>query len=424
MKSIVLKLDNDEFTIPCSREILDKIPANKTDLYNELISNHEYLVKSKVRKSTFTSFQQFFISGQPPVLDISNILEYHDLNEEFGILNKYFSSEESTQTINIAYLKNDQKNSAIDTKSIEEKIAENLDKYLAKNPNEMSQIQFNSLYNIFFNSKRKLDNQDEAYQFIIQNGSQNSEFYSLIRSLDITKMDKYQRDSIFQHREHLGFLPMNHEAYILKLEKQIKDLKTMGNRDEQEKASTNSDEQIMITIEYDNNEENRFNGLIQYLTDKYKDKPINQIIKVEATSIDRPNGLMPYEPENVLDLKKKCYYQSSCKKNPSITFDFGDLNISPTHYSIISSKFQSNYILTDWEIHGSIDLKTWKLLDKRENDSSLQGPGFSNTFNITLNENNQSFRYIKLLMTDVDSHGTYYLIFQSIEFFGTLRGSF
>lgn len=259
--------NNHEYKIPCSRYILDKIPARKDDLYNILIGQHRYDVKSKVKDTTFNSFHKFFTENQVPNFDTTNILEFHDLNEEFGILDDYLSSERSIFLINISYLIENKQKSMIDTSSIETKISENLDEYLANYPEEMSHIRFNSLYNIFFNPRRKLENQDNAYEFIIQ----NENFYSLIPSLDVKKMKKYQRESIFKHNEHLGFLPSNFETYILKLEQEIEELKSkLKNREETDKLIDKQEviksvDINKITIEFDGKVENRFNGLFLIL---------------------------------------------------------------------------------------------------------------------------------------------------------------
>lgn len=402
---------------------MDKIPKSHDALYDILIDKHEYFVISKVKDTTFSSFLKYFVENQVPDFDITNILEFHDLNEEFGILEDYLSLERSIFLLNISYLTENKPKSMIDTSSIEAKISENLDEYITNFSKEMAHIQFNSLYNIFFNPRKKLENHDNAYEFIIQ----NEKLYSLIPSLDANKMKKYQRESIFRRDEHFGFLTSNFETYILKLEQENEELKSkLKNISEEMDKSIEKQEVIKsvdinkITIEFDGKKENRFNGLIRYLTNinKEKDKKfsINDIIKVEASSINDNF----YIPENVLQLDKECYFHSKNIENSYIIFNFGKFKLLLTHYSISSRKFHGNSELRNWKIQGSNDHQTWKTLDKVEQDKSLVGLGASNTFEVKLNKDKECFQYIKLKITDVNNYGSYYLIFQSIEFFGTL----
>lgn len=69
-------------------------------------------------------------------------------------------------------------------------------------------------------------------------------------------------------------------------------------------------------------------------------------------------------------------------------------------------------------IEGSNNDKLWTVLDSHQNYSSLEGPSVTCTFDIIQHERN--FRYLRINQTGKDSSSNYFLIFASLEFFGTL----
>ena len=100
--------------------------------------------------------------------------------------------------------------------------------------------------------------------------------------------------------------------------------------------------------------------------------------------------------------------------------------MKPSHYSIRSNNWsggQGSCHPKSWNIEGSNDNINWTLLDKRTNDRSLDGSGFSNTFEIEESKTtNEYFQYLRITQTDVNTFGDdNSLIFSALEYFGTIQ---
>lgn len=157
-------------------------------------------------------------------------------------------------------------------------------------------------------------------------------------------------------------------------------------------------------------------GIISFLTEN-NNGDIDQIIKAEASSCD---GIISYNPKNVLRLNKKCYFVSKEEENASLTLDFQQRRILLHNYTIKAREWD-NYFLTDWKLQGSNDNCHWIDLDERTNEKSIKGLGLIKNFEISKTDgSNQSYRFIRILLTDVSSSSRFYLSFSAIEFFGVL----
>lgn len=169
-----LILNDKTFEFPSDIELLKKI---KSTVSNYLINLRSYEVQSKVRYETFQLFFNYWENETDLIINESNIWEFTQLNDEFGLLEEYLSSPDIEQLFNISnllhsdYLPNfkDLKKYNFNKSSIEQRISHQLDKYIAESPNELCQIPITSLYNIFFNNERLLNDHDQAYLFIINN---------------------------------------------------------------------------------------------------------------------------------------------------------------------------------------------------------------------------------------------------------------
>ena len=99
--------------------------------------------------------------------------------------------------------------------------------------------------------------------------------------------------------------------------------------------------------------------------------------------------------------------------------------MKPSHYSIRSNNWsggQGYCHPKSWKIEGSNDNNNWTLLDKRTNDRSLDGSGFSNTFEIEESKTtNEYFQYLRITQTDVNTGSNYFFILSALEYFGTIQ---
>jgi hypothetical protein len=103
--------------------------------------------------------------------------------------------------------------------------------------------------------------------------------------------------------------------------------------------------------------------------------------------------------------------------NSWICYDFKDMRVTLTHYSVRSRRDGNDYHLRSWILEGSNDCKSWVEIDHHTNDSSLNSEGAIAIFPIS---SSSDYQYIRLRQIDVNSSGTHHLIVSAIEFYGIL----
>eukprot|EP01084_Bolivina_argentea_P272382 463743_1 len=102
--------------------------------------------------------------------------------------------------------------------------------------------------------------------------------------------------------------------------------------------------------------------------------------------------------------------------NPSFTFDFGEFEINPKAYSIRHG-YHKGYCLRHWHFEGSNDRKTWTLISKHENDTTIQNWNEMKTFKIN-RKINQYFNAFRILKTGKCSSDTDHLMMSGFEVYG------
>jgi hypothetical protein len=160
-------------------------------------------------------------------------------------------------------------------------------------------------------------------------------------------------------------------------------------------------------------------GIIDHLTSRFCGNVHDRcVINITA---NRPYNDHPsYAPKNVADLATDSSFGSANEPNQSICFDFKEMQIRPTHYSIrMSSAAPNAYHLKNWVIEGSVDGNLWLEIDRRENNTDLNGSHAIKTFNICKVD---TFRMIRLRQIGLNHRNDNYLLFTAFEFFGSLIG--
>ena len=151
------------FKFSCTKDLLEQIPSQNTEFWNQLFEYHSYEVQSPVHNETFQSFLDFWQNKAAIEFNVSNIWEYYLLSNEFGIMKDYISSPQFENLFKISYLVLPEHVSSSITHltrnfnktSIEEQIAKHLNEYLAESSNELFQIPINFLYSIFKHPEKK-----------------------------------------------------------------------------------------------------------------------------------------------------------------------------------------------------------------------------------------------------------------------------
>ena len=161
---------------------------------------------------------------------------------------------------------------------------------------------------------------------------------------------------------------------------------------------------------------NRLNGIINYLT-LNSGKDIHSI--VTATNSGE-SQLAKY----ALELNNDSIFQSGLYSSYKqwLKYDFGKLQIRPTHYSIRTRTDKCDLANPQhWCIEVSNDDQNWTIIDSRENVTSLQKANQLDTFEIK-NEipTKESYRYIRLRQTGKSTGNCEYLTLTAFEIFGDL----
>jgi hypothetical protein len=138
------------------------------------------------------------------------------------------------------------------------------------------------------------------------------------------------------------------------------------------------------------------------------------IISITASSVGSPQS---YPLRNLADFENRTYFSTRNEANSWICYDFKDMRVKLTHYSLRATREGSTCFLQSWILDGSVDGKSWVEMDRHEKDSSLNHREAIATFNIASSSN---YRYIRLCQIGPTTRGDHYLLLNSIEFFGIL----
>jgi len=157
-------------------------------------------------------------------------------------------------------------------------------------------------------------------------------------------------------------------------------------------------------------------GIIAHLTAKcggnVADKGIVGITSL--TNYPSPG----YTARNLADLTNDNHFCSSAAQTQSVTYDFKQMNVIPTHYTIRAHcGGQGSYHMKSWVIEASLDGEAWEAIDRRDNDAHLNGYHFVHSYEVT---KIHRARYIRIAQTGPTHDNRYYLGFSAFELFGRL----
>lgn len=176
--------------------------------------------------------------------------------------------------------------------------------------------------------------------------------------------------------------------------------------------------QLHFTLEHD-----RFNGIIHKLTKECGGNVHEKgIVNVTSSShsIHYFDRIAPY----VVDFEDNIHY--FCSENIAgswLQYDFIDKKVRPTHYSIRSTNEfgKGQFNLKSWVIEGSNNENDWIELDYRKNVTDLDDYNAVQTFEIQKpSKPNESFRYLRIRSTGINSYGYNHILFSALEYFGSI----
>lgn len=179
-----------------------------------------------------------------------------------------------------------------------------------------------------------------------------------------------------------------------------------------------------ITIKCEKQEEEeKFNGILRYLTKNTEEGNIHDkgIITISSNSISDNDD--KYHPKNLVDFDEDNFYESKNEKDAKVCFDFNDMTVQLSGYSILSYANNKNSYghLKNWTIEVSNDGKNWIEIDEHIKDDSVNGNRIAKYFQVK-DRVDSFYRFVQLHMTGNSSYeGIYTVFFYNIEFYGKLR---
>lgn len=125
-------------------------------------------------------------------------------------------------------------------------------------------------------------------------------------------------------------------------------------------------------LKYDGNSEHAFDGIIRDLSGDQGCNVVDMgLVEVTSSSYNGSNRV----PKNVVDFDDmNHYFQSKNLQDSWIQYDFKNLKVNPTHYSIRSRHDlrDGDNSLVNWKIEGSNDGLRWTTLDQRESNELIR----------------------------------------------------
>ena len=129
-----------------------------------------------------------------------------------------------------------------------------------------------------------------------------------------------------------------------------------------------------------------------------------------------------YRPKNAVEIGTDSEFRSENVRNSWLCYDFKTPRVIPTSYSIKSPNFDPGvWQPKSWILEVSNDgsEESWRVIDRRENNSELNGRHLTRNFAIT-SELSEPFRFIRLRLTGENHEGGHRLVICSLEVFGWL----
>ena len=115
------------------------------------------------------------------------------------------------------------------------------------------------------------------------------------------------------------------------------------------------------------------------------------------------------KPEKVIDYETNDDWFSNGNPDNWIEFNFKNQKVKINGYSIKTYNNATNWHhLKNWIIEGSNNRNQWMEIDKKENNSDLNGRNYQCFFPIS--RRGDEFQYIRLRMIGTNHHGDYYEI--------------
>jgi hypothetical protein len=159
-------------------------------------------------------------------------------------------------------------------------------------------------------------------------------------------------------------------------------------------------------------------GIISYLTDKHGGNVHDRkIVGLTASSTDFGEIRHLVELQNLPGAQ----FQTAVLPDQWICYDFKNIRVCLRGYTLRSSSNSTvnNYNPQHWVIEGSLDRDSWIILDRRENNSDINGANLKGVFSL-VNPKLQFFRFFRFRQTGLNHAKNTAIMLGSWELFGII----
>jgi hypothetical protein len=163
-------------------------------------------------------------------------------------------------------------------------------------------------------------------------------------------------------------------------------------------------------LEFPFEEAKSADGIILYLTRKHRGNvQVTGIVTITSKSVcqDEPR----YAVQNVAALISPWYFMSKDEPGRWVCWDFHEMRVRPTHYTIKS------YRLKSWVVESWLDGEAWTEIDRKTDIVGFKYDWGPASFAVS---KPAECRFIRLTQTGKRHNGDDYLSIVAFEFFGTL----
>lgn len=271
------------------------------------------------------------------------------------------------------------------------------------------------LYSIISNTNLKIQSEDSLLDFIEEiftrreNENDEDDEYNITLFYETIEFYGLTENKFFEFIQKLNSTDISYEIW--------NKLKECFYIDSYSLSGLNKERYAYRSFEYDEDDDDRLNGIIHFLRGK------SSYGEIEVTSSSTYSDRYPENVVNFDDDKK--YFMSDDQKNSWVKIDFKEKKVRPNFYTIQSRNGYERgcHHLKNWCIEGSntnLD-DDWKILDERNRISCLDDSSAIHTFEIkTKLKKDECFRFLRLRETGVNTGGHYHLTLSALEFFGFL----
>jgi hypothetical protein len=265
-------------------------------------------------------------------------------------------------------------------------------------------------------SSLKIESEDSLYEFIVNGISNNCEFFGLL---------EFVRFEYLSTSNFIEFFDMMSNSFEYFNESLWRSLRSRLSLPVSISVSSTSRNERYVGIDSSRHRIREFSpsspldGIIGYLTTRscgnVSDRGVVSITSSSVWSSDSTHAA-----KNAADLSANSLFHSLDEENPWLCYDFKDMIITPSHYSIRSryNGVPGGNHPKYWIVEGSNDGSSWIELDQRINNSDLNAGNVTKTFPIS---NSSQIRYIRLRQLGKNHAGHLRLVISSFEIFGRLH---